>query len=390
MLDMHDEVTSRMQDDPVIRRPRRTVKRVAIAFSILVAFLTAADFGYRYLTVGRYLEVTDDAYVKADYTTVAPKVSGHIAEVLVADNEQVTVGQTLARIDERDLATARDRAHADVSAAAAAIRNIESQIDLQRAVIDQHRAEITGARAALEFATADHDRYQNLRKTGYGSVQRAQQAASTLHQKSAGLHGARAALIAAQKKVEVLATERVKMVAQHERSIAIARQADLNLSYAVVTAPINGTVGARSLRVGQFVTAGTPLMAVVPLSAVYVVANFKETQLASVRPGQPVRIAVDGLPDVTLRGRVDSVSPASGLEFALLPPDNATGNFTKIVQRVPVRITIDPDDLTGLLRAGMSAVPTIDTRAVATTKGPPTGPLLSELASLISTRLGAN
>ena len=168
--------------------------------------------------------------------------------------------------------------------------------------------------------------------------------------------------MAAERKVEVLQTARAQAVAGLDRARAAQRQAELNLSYTVITAPVDGTIGARSLRVGQYVQAGTQLMAVVPLHAVYVVANFKETQLTHVRGGQAVEIAVDGFPGVTLHGHVDSLSPASGLEFALLPPDNATGNFTKIVQRIPVRISLDQDQLQGRLRPGMSVEPTIDTK----------------------------
>jgi membrane fusion protein (multidrug efflux system) len=174
-----------------------------------------------------------------------------------------------------------------------------------------------------------------------------------------------AGFLAAQKKIVVLRTERDQALAQLERAQAQEQQAQLNLSYTVITTPVDGNVGARTLRVGQFVAAGTQLMAVVPLHASYVVANFKETQLTFVRDGQPVRIRVDGFPGVKLTGHVDSLSPASGLEFALLPPDNATGNFTKIVQRIPVKIVLDPSPLAGKLRAGMSVEPTVDTKATA-------------------------
>jgi membrane fusion protein (multidrug efflux system) len=346
--------------------PSRTaIKRVLLGTTIIAGLIAGADFGYRYWTVGRYLETTDDAYVRADYTTVAPKVSGYIAKVLVRDNERVQAGQVLARIDPRDFRTALDRAHADVEAATAAVRNIDAQIALQHSVIDQRKAAIVADEASLEFAAQDRERYRNLMKTGYGTVQRAQQAEATARERAAALRQTRAGLVAAGKKLTVLATERGKAEAQLDRSRAAERQAKLDLSYTVIAAPVAGTVGARSLRVGQFVQAGTQLMAVVPLHAVYVVANFKETQLTHVRAGQSAEIAVDGFPGVRLRGHVDSLSPASGLEFALLPPDNATGNFTKIVQRIPVKIRLDDDTLAGVLRPGMSVEPTVDTRATA-------------------------
>jgi membrane fusion protein (multidrug efflux system) len=194
-------------------------------------------------------------------------------------------------------------------------------------------------------------------------VQRAQQTDSELREKIAQLHHGKSGLIAAQKKVDVLTTDRAKAVAQLDHARAVEAQMALNLSYTEISAPVEGTVGARTLRVGQFVQAGTQLMAVVPLDAVYVVANFKETQLTHVRNGQPVEIQIDSFHGTRLKGHVDSLSPASGLEFALLPPDNATGNFTKIVQRVPVKIVLDDHSLNGLLRPGMSAEPTVNTKA---------------------------
>ncbi len=194
-------------------------------------------------------------------------------------------------------------------------------------------------------------------------MQRAQQTDAALRAQSAQLQQGKAGLVAANTKIEVLATERAKAVAQLDHARAVEQQATLNLSYTQIAAPVEGTVGARSLRVGQYVQAGTQLMAVVPLDAVYVVANFKETQLTNVRNGQPVEIWIDSFHGTKLKGHVDSLSPASGLEFALLPPDNATGNFTKIVQRVPVKIVLDDYALTGLLRPGMSAEPAVNTKA---------------------------
>ncbi len=341
---------------------RMTVKRATLALVLLGGVAAAGNAGYRYWTVGRFLETTDDAYVKADHTVIAPKVSGYIAEVLVQDNERVAAGQPLARIDDRDFRVALAQAQADLETAEAAIRNLDAQIVLQRSLIEQEKADVAASEVALAFAQKDNARYSNLMQTGYGTTQRAQQAEATLGQAQAKLRGDRAALVAAGDKVTVLTTERGKAEAQRDRSRSALDQARLNLSYTVIAAPIDGVVGARSLRVGQYVQTGAQLMAVVPLQAVYVVANFKETQLTHVHAGQPVEIAVDGFPGVELKGHVDSLSPASGLEFALLPPDNATGNFTKIVQRIPVRIVLDPGRLSGLLRPGMSVEPTIDTR----------------------------
>ncbi len=346
-----------------LRPSRQAIKRAALALATALGVAAATDFGHYYLTSGRYLETTDDAYVKADSTIIAPKVSGYIAQVLVNDNQPVTAGQLLAKIDDRDFRAALSQAEADVAAAEAAVRNLEAQIALQQPIIEQGTADIAAAEANLKFAREEQARYDGLMKTGSGTVQRAQQTDAALRASTAQMQHAKSGLLAAERKVDVLTTQRAQAVAQRDRARAAEQQAALNLSYTAVTAPVDGTVGARSLRVGQFVQAGTQLMAVVPLDAVYVVANFKETQLTHVRNGQPVELYVDSFQSTRLKGHVDSLSPASGLEFALLPPDNATGNFTKIVQRVPVKIVLDDHKLAGLLRPGMSAEPTVDTKA---------------------------
>jgi membrane fusion protein, multidrug efflux system len=346
-----------------LRPSRQAIKRAALALTAALGIGVAADFGYDYLISGRYLESTDDAYVKADSTIISPKVSGYLAEVLVGDNQPVKAGQVLARIDNRDFRAALDQARADVAGSEAAVRNLDAQISLQQPLIEQGTADVAAAEANLKFAGEEQARYDGLMKSGSGTIQRAQQTDAALREKIAQLQHRKSGLLAAERKVDVLRTDRAKAVAQLDRARAIEQQAALNLSYTGITAPVNGTVGARSLRVGQFVQAGTQLMAVVPLDAVYVVANFKETQLTHVRNGQPVEIRIDSFRSIKLKGHVDSLSPASGLEFALLPPDNATGNFTKIVQRVPVKIVLDDHKLSGLLRPGMSAEPTVDTKA---------------------------
>jgi membrane fusion protein, multidrug efflux system len=352
-----------LQTKTSLRPSRQAIKRAALALAVALGVAGAADFGYGYLTTGRYLETTDDAYVKADSTIISPKVSGYIAEVLVGDNQPVKAGQLLAKIDDRDFRTALDQANADVAASEAAVRNLDAQLALQQPVIEQGTADVAAAEANLKFAQEERARYDDLMKSGSGTIQRAQQTDAALREKVAQLQHGKSGLLAAQRKVDVLTTDRAKAVAQLDHARAVAQQAALNLSYTEISAPVEGTVGARSLRVGQYVQAGTQLMAVVPLDAVYVVANFKETQLTHVRNGQPVEIRIDGFHETKLRGHVDSLSPASGLEFALLPPDNATGNFTKIVQRVPVKIALDDHSLTGLLRPGMSAEPTVNTKA---------------------------
>lgn len=354
------------QDAKTSLRPSgQAIKRAALALALALGVVAATEFGHHYLTIGRYLETTDDAYVKADSTIISPKVSGYIAQVLVGDNETVKAGQLLAKIDDRDFRAALDQAGADVAASDAAVRNLDAQLALQQPIIEQGTADVAAATANLKFAQEEQVRYDGLMKTGSGTVQRAQQTDAALRAAAAQLQHAKSGLLAAERKVDVLSTERARAVAQRDRARAVEQQAALNLSYTGIVAPVDGTVGARSLRVGQFVQAGTQLMAVVPLDAVYIVANFKETQLTHVRGGQPVELTIDSFRGTRLRGHVDSLSPASGLEFALLPPDNATGNFTKIVQRMPVKIVLDDRSLTGLLRPGMSAEPTINTRSAA-------------------------
>src|SRR5215470_14583238 len=348
-----------------LKPSRQAVKRAAWALAFALGVAGAAHFGHYYFTTGRYLVSTDDAFVKADSTIIAPKVSGYIAEVLVSDNEPVKAGQLLARIDDRDFRAALNQAQADVAASEAAVKNLDAQIELQQPLIEQQAAEVDAAEANLKFAQQERSRYDDLMKSGSGTVQRAQQTDAALRAQTAQLLQGKAGLAAATKKIEVLSTQLAQAVAQLDHARAVEAQAALNLSYTGITAPVEGTVGARSLRVGQYVQAGTQLMAVVPLDAVYIVANYKETQLTNVRDGQPVELRVDSFHSTKLRGHVDSLSPASGQEFALLPPDNATGNFTKVVQRVPVKIVLDDNNLQGLLRPGMSAVPTVDTKAAA-------------------------
>jgi membrane fusion protein (multidrug efflux system) len=354
-----------IRQGPRVRRlDLPALKRAMLALAAAGGISAAAYFGVEYWQVGRFEVSTDDAYVQADSIIIAPRVPGYIAEVLVTDNQPVKAGQVLARIDDRDLKAALDQAVADRAGAEQKIANIAAQLELQQSVIGQARAQLASAEAAAAFAAQDQKRYADLAHTGAGSVQQAQQTQSLLLQRAADLQRAQAALTNAQQQVPVLDTMAAEARAALEHAKAVEQQARLNLSYATITAPEDGTVGARTLRVGQYVQAGTQLMAVVPLHAVYVVANYKETQLTDVRPGQRVDIEVDTFPGEVVHGVVDSIAPASGQEFALLPPDNATGNFTKIVQRIPVKIVLRQDGgLAGMLRPGMSVEPTIDTRA---------------------------
>src|SRR5712664_2942748 len=351
-------------DAPAIKK--FNFRKLLMAGATVAVLAGAVWYGWDYWTIGRFLVSTDDAYVKADNTTVAPKVSGYLHEVLVGDNERVKAGQVLARIDERDFRVALDQAKADVAAARAAIASKQAQLEVQRTAIDAAKATIDVDQATVTFTAQENKRYTDLATTGYGSVQNAQQAQSRNAGAQAAIARDTANLASAVKQVDLLKAEIVQANAALARAQALRSQAELNLDYTSIVAPIDGVVGNRTLRTGQFVQAGTQLMSIVPVAGAYVVANFKETQLTDVRKGQAVDIAVDMFPGQVVHGHVDSIAPASGQEFALLPPDNATGNFTKVVQRIPVKIALDPDNSSPVeLRPGMSVIPTTETKSQA-------------------------
>jgi membrane fusion protein (multidrug efflux system) len=325
------------------RRRRRWL--IALAAVVLVA---GTGFGGYWYFVGRFYESTNDAYLGADSVTIAPKVMGYVAEVAVGDNQRVKAGDVLVRIDPRDYQTALDSATADLANAKATSANIDALLNEQKATIDQ-------AEAAAAFAQQEYNRYADLARTGAGSAQRLQQAQSDLAQR-------KATLAAAQAHIDVLKTQRQQAEAATAAKGAALDQAKINLSQTTITAPIDGVVGDRTVRQGQLVQAGTRLMSVVPTNAIYLVANFKETQTGHMVPGQPVAISIDSFPGQTVDGTLDSLAPGTGAQFALLPPENATGNFTKIVQRVPVKILLDPSNpLTAKLRPGLSVTATVDT-----------------------------
>ena len=361
--------------------PRRA-RRLLVVVASLAVVAAGGYYAWHYWTVGRFQVSTDDAYVQADNSTIAPKVSGYIAAVLVGDNQQVKAGQILAQIDDRDFRVTLDQAKADVAAALAAIATRNAQLASQEANIAAARNAVDVDQANLTFAQQEDERYGRLATTGYGTVQNAQQASSRAAAARATLARDKSALDAATGQVDVLKAELAQAQATLAHDRAVQRQAELNLSYTTIMAPIDGVVGNRTVRIGQYVQAGTQLMAVVPLEAPYIVANYKETQLTGVRPGQPATIAVDTFPGVIANGHVDSVAPASGQEFSLLPPDKATGNFTKVVQRIPVKIVLDPGSpLLGELRPGMSVYPTITTTPAAADARKPTAAASADRAA---------
>jgi membrane fusion protein (multidrug efflux system) len=370
---------------PKARDLKGQFRRLLLAGAAVAVLSGASWYGWDYWTVGRFLVSTDDAYVKADNTTIAPKVSGYLTDVQVGDNERVKAGQVLARIDDRDFRVALEQAKADVAAAEATVASKHAQLDVQQAVIaaaqatievaskhaqlDVQQAVIAAAQATIEvdtatrtFASQENKRYTDLAATGYGSVQNAQAAQSRNGAAEAAIQRDNANLASALKQVDLIKAELAQAVAASGRAAALQRQAELNLGYTTIIAPIDGVVGNRTLRTGQFVQAGTQLMSLVPVSGAYIIANFKETQLTHVQKGQAVDVEVDMFPGQVVHGHVDSLAPASGQEFALLPPDNATGNFTKVVQRIPVKIALEAGASIEL-RPGMSVIPTIETKA---------------------------
>lgn len=330
---------------------------------IAVMLLSVAVGGAYYLNrheSSASTQTTDDAYVHADFTTVAPQVSGNVSRVLIEDNQIVKAGDLLVKIDERDFVVAVEAAKAQVASTEANITSLQAQLVRQESTIHQAQAVVAADEANLKLAQENQKRYRNLASDGSGTVQALQQAEAQLGTQQAGLEKNRAGLLAARQQVDILKADLEKAKAALAQAKAGQEAAELKLSYTRIMAPFDGTIGQKSVRVGGFVNAGKPLLAVVPLDAVYITANFRETQLAHVRPGQAVEVKIDALPGETLQGKVESLSPASGVSYSPVAPHNATGNFTKIVQRLPVRISINPNQAaTTKLRVGMSVMPTI-------------------------------
>ena len=349
---------------PPAPRPRGGKKKLVLAAVLLATLAGGGHYGWTWWTVGRFQETTDNAFLQADKVTVSPRISGVVATVLVGDNQAVRAGDVLATIDDRDARIGVEGARAERAKAQAQLDGYEAAVIQQLATVASNKAEIASAEAGLAFAGQEAKRYAALLTSGAGTSQRAQQTDADLRQHQATLDKDRAALDAAQKQVKTYEA----LAASAEAGIASAQakldQAELSLSYTVVKAPVDGVVGDRSVRAGQMVQAGMGLLTVVPMGRdIYLVANFKETQLGAMRVGQPVAFTVDAFGGHAFRGTVDSFSPGTGAQFALLPPENATGNFTKVVQRVPVKIRLDAQDpLLDRLRPGLSVEATVETR----------------------------
>ncbi|MCA3193322.1 HlyD family secretion protein [Cupriavidus sp.] len=356
------------QHTPSARASRRRTVLIAIGAALL---LVAVVFGVRWWLYGRFIESTDDAYIQADSVTVAPKVSGYVAEVYVRDNQQVTAGQELVRLDNRQYQAAFDEAQANVASRQADVARADADLQQQKARIAQAAAEVDGARANARYAASQVERYAPLVRTGAETEERTAELRNAQTRASTTLAANEAALKVEQTQTVTLQTRLQQARAQLEVAEASARKAKLDLEDTIVRATTAGRVADKGVRVGQFAQPGTRLLTVVPVQDLYLTANFKETQVGRMRAGQPVTLHVDALSGEALHGVIDSLSPGTGSQFALLPAQNATGNFTKIVQRVPVRIHVDvPNAARPVLVPGLSVVVDVDTHELNPAHGP--------------------
>ena len=349
-----------MADAPA--SPKESRNHIIMGVIAAVLVIAGIAYGIQWLLHGRFIQTTDDAYLQADQVTVAPRVSGYIDQVYVIENQQVKAGQPLVRIDVRNYQAALSQQTATVDARAADISALQNQITQQQAAIEQYHAQLAVAQANAMFARSEAARYKGLRDQGVETDERYAQAANQRDVAVAQEQAATAALAAARHQVATLQSQVGQAKAQLEAAHAAVHTAQLNVDDTIIRASIDGRVGDNGARVGQFVQPGTRLMSVVPVQNIYLVANYKETQLARMHIGQPAQVKVDALGDGPIPGEIESFAPGTGAQFALLPPENATGNFTKIVQRVSVRIHLKvPPELAGRLVPGLSVSVSIDT-----------------------------
>jgi membrane fusion protein, multidrug efflux system len=346
--------------------PRRkpSLKRAMIAAAAALTCLGVAKVSYDWWTVGRFIESTDDAYIGGDVTVIAPKVAGFISTVAVGDNQRVRAGDLLVKLDDRDYVAGLARAEAAVAIQRAALTNLEATRRLQEAVVAQARANIAAADAEVLRTGDDQARFTGLLKQRAVSVQETQKADADYKEALAIAERSRAGLVAAERQLEVIDTQKQQVLAALAQAKAERDLASLNVSYTELCAPIDGVVGNRSARVGAYAMAGAQLISLVPARGLWIDANFKESQLARICAGAVATVKVDSIPGEVFRGRVASVAPATGAQFSVLPPENATGNFTKIVQRVAVRIMLDDESAAlGQLRPGLSVIARVNSKA---------------------------
>ncbi|ACK50760.1 secretion protein HlyD family protein [Methylocella silvestris BL2] len=346
------------------------LRLIAVAAIGYLAWYVAGHWD-RWTGAARF-ETTDDANIAGDLTPLAAKISGYIKTVAVKDYQEVRQGDLIVEIDPSDYLAALDQAKATLEAAQANLDNLANQKDVQRALIRQAEATIAATQADLQRYQLELKRQQDLLQTRIaGTPQLAEQAEANAKRTQAQLLLNQAQLDQQKAVLAGLDVTAKQLAAQRDAAAAAVELARNNLNYTRIVSPADGIVGQRQVRAGQFVNAGAQVIAVMPLPNIWVIANYKETQMTNMRAGQPARISVDAFPDLKLTGHVESWSPGTGSTFALLPPDNATGNFTKVVQRVPVKIVLDPDPALGaLVRPGMSVIATVDTGAPGAANAP--------------------
>ncbi len=344
-------------------KPKRSKRRLILTAAVLAALVGGAYYGNYWWTEGRFLVSTDDAYVKADMSVISAKVAGIVTAVPIKENAAVQEGDTLAQIDDRDYKNAVEAARNKLGTQEATIRRLKQQAVAQEALIEQAKAQVLSAKASLVRATADFDRAQTLARQEFGSLQRLDQARADRDQAQAAVKSAEAAQLSSEASLAVLNAQVKEAEGVRAELQTSLDKALLDFSYTNVKAAFSGIVGNKAVQVGQYVQPGTRLLALVPLDSAYVEANYKETQLDRIRPGQPADVALDAADGRVFRGVVESIAPASGSQYSLLPPENATGNFTKIVQRVPVRIRVNGEAIReGILRPGLSVVTYVNTK----------------------------
>ena len=349
---------------PVLPVRVRLARRGVLLLALAVAVTGGGSwYSYDWWTRGRFIETTDDAYSGGNVTAIAPHVTGFIAEIAVADNQRVERGQLLVRLDDRDYRAALDHAAAVADGRQAALNGLEAKYLLQQTEIRQAEAELGGKSAHATFAGEDAVRYRSLALTSYGTRQNAERASAADQEAQAATQSAQAGLAAAHQRLSVLDAEISEARAAVAQAKADLETARLNLGYTEIRSPIGGYVGNRAAQSGAYAASGSYLLSIIPAGGLWIDANFKEDQLARIAPGQHATILADVLPGHVFHGRVQSLAPGTGAIFSVIPPENATGNFTKIVQRVPVRIALDDaDGRLGALRPGLSMTVNVDTR----------------------------
>lgn len=338
----------------------RIARRSIAVAGVILLMVPGVWFGWSWWQRAQSTQATDNAYVHGDITQISPKISGYVTQVFVGDNQAVAAGAPLLRIADEDFRAQRDRAAAAVSEARAAIENLERRKALQRAVIQEAVAASQMAKADVELSQRQFARSSRLVETGATSKRIHDTATADLSRAGAALTRSEAAITAANEQRAVLESESAQLQARLAEARAGLELAEIALSETVIRAPVAGVVGNRRVRAGEYVRPGGSLLSIVPVDSVWVVANFKETQISRMRVGQPVEISVDGFTDIRIAGAIDSLAPGSGAAFSLIPPDNATGNFVRVVQRVPVKIRLEQDHaLRGRLVPGMSVDVTV-------------------------------